>query len=244
MPSPAAKLGEWRILETAEAVAEHAAEWLCMLACACEREFAICLSGGSTPRRLYQHLAGDRIASRFPWNSGDWFWGDERFVPHDHPDSNYRMIYDALFARVPAPKERIHAIPTEGVTPDQAAAGYQTMLQRYYGVERLDANRPLFDVTLLGIGENGHIASLFPGSAALREKHRWVLAVVGETPETRITLTYPTLESSHNVVFLVVGANKKEILARIRAGDKDIPAAKIRPVGNLFWFVDKDAASG
>jgi|SRR5690242_16347937 len=244
MPSHTAQLGEWRIFETAEAVAEHAAEWLCMLACAREREFAICLSGGSTPRRLYQHLAGDRVASRFPWDRAAWFWGDERFVPHDHPDSNYRMVYDALFSRVPARKDRIHAIATEGVTPERAAAEYQTLLQHYYGDERLDADRPLFDVTLLGVGENGHTASLFPGSAALRERRSWVLAVVGETPETRITLTYPTLESSRNVVFLVVGANKKEILARIRAGDKDIPAARIRPAGNLFWFVDRDAVSG
>jgi 6-phosphogluconolactonase len=244
MTSQPEKTGEWRIFETAEAVAEHAANWLCMLASSREREFAICLSGGSTPRRLYQHLADDRVASRFPWDRATWFWGDERFVPHDHPDSNYRMIYDALFSRVPAPKDRIHAIRTEGMTPERAATDYQTLLQTYYGDERLDADRPLFDVTLLGVGENGHIASLFPGSAALRERHKWVLAVVGETPETRITLTYPILESSRNVVFLVVGANKKGILASIRAGDKDIPAARIRPAGNLFWFVDRDAASG
>jgi 6-phosphogluconolactonase len=244
MPSHTAKLGEWRIFETADGVAEHAAEWLCTLACGCDREFAICLSGGSTPRRLYQHLADDRVASRFPWDRATWFWGDERFVPHDHPDSNYRMVYDALFSRVPAPKDRIHAIPTEEVTPERAATGYQALLQRYYGDERLDAGRPLFDVTLLGVGEDGHTASLFPGSAALREERRWVVTVVGETPETRVTLTYPALESSRNVVFLVVGANKKEILARIRAGDKDIPAARIRPAGNLFWFVDRDAASG
>ncbi len=104
MLSNTTKLGEWRIFESAEAVAEHAAEWLCLLACACDREFSICLSGGSTPRRLYQQLAGDRIASRFPWDRGAWFWGDERFVPHDSPDSNYRMIYDALFSRVPVPR--------------------------------------------------------------------------------------------------------------------------------------------
>ena len=91
MPSQAAKLGEWRIYETAEAVAEHAAEWLCALACACEREFTICLAGGSTPRSLYQHLAGNSIASHFPWNRVHWFWGDERFVPHDDPASPCRF---------------------------------------------------------------------------------------------------------------------------------------------------------
>jgi len=244
MPSQTEKLGEWRIFETAEAVAEHAAEWLCMLACTCERDFAICLSGGTTPRHLYQHLAGDRVASRFPWKRTAWFWGDERFVPHDHPDSNYRMVCDALFSRVPAPKDRIHAIPTEGVSPEGAAAAYQALLQHYYGDERLDAARPLFDVTLLGVGEDGHTASLFPGSAALGERRRLAVAVVGETPESRITLTYPVLESSRNVAFLVAGANKKGILDRIRAGDNDVPAARVRPTGNLFWFVDRDAASG
>lgn len=97
MLSNTAKLGEWRIFENAEAVAEHAAEWLCLLACACDREFSICLSGGSTPRRLYQQPAGDRIASRFPWDRGAWFWGDERSVPHANPDSNYRIIYESFF---------------------------------------------------------------------------------------------------------------------------------------------------
>ena len=156
----------------------------------------------------------------------------------------FEQIYDALFSRVPVLRDRIHAIPTEALTPEQAAASYQTMLQRYYGDKRLDADRPLFDVTLLGVGENGHTASLFPDSAALGEKRRWAVAVVGETPETCVTLTYPALESSRNVVFLVVGANKKGILERIRAGDNSIPAARVRPTGNLFWFVDKDAASG
>jgi 6-phosphogluconolactonase len=241
MPSHTAELGEWRIFETAEATAEHAAEWLCMLARASEHAFAICLSGGSTPRHLYHELASHPVASRFPWNRTVWFWGDERFVPHDHPDSNYGMAYDALFSRVPVSRDRIHPILTEGLSPAQAAANYQTLLQRYYGSEQLDVDRPLFDVTLLGVGENGHTASLFPGSAALREERRWVLAVVGETPETRITLTYGALESSRNLAFLVMGASKKNILAQIRAGSTAPPAARIRPIGRLNWFVDRAA---
>ena len=241
MPSHTAKLGEWRIYETAEAVAEYAAEWLCALACACEREFAICLSGGSTPRSLYQYLAGNSIASRFPWNRVHWFWGDERFVPHDDPASNYRMAYEALFSRVPVSKDRIHAIQTEGVSPERAAANYQMLLQGYYGKKRFNVERPIFDVTLLGVGENGHTASLFPNSVALRENRRWVLAVIGETPQTRITLTYPTLDSSRNLAFLATGANKKDILASIRAGDTQPPAARVRPVGHLFWFADRAA---
>jgi len=95
------EMGEWRIFETADAVAEHVAEWLCALACECDRDFAVCLSGGSTPRHLYRQLTRNPIAARFPWKHAHWFWGDERFVPHDSPDSNCRMAYDALFSHVP-----------------------------------------------------------------------------------------------------------------------------------------------
>jgi 6-phosphogluconolactonase len=111
-----------RTFESAETLAQGVAEWLCALAQASDHDFAICLSGGSTPRRLYERLATRAIASRFPWSRSHWFWGDERFVPHDHPDSNYRMARDALLSRVPIPSENIHAIRTEGLSPEQAAA--------------------------------------------------------------------------------------------------------------------------
>src|SRR3984957_3005079 len=104
--------GETRIFEDAEALARNAAEWLCALALAADRQFAICCSGGSTPKRLYEMLAEPATAARFPWNRVHWFWGDERFVPHDHPDSNYRMTFDALFSRVAVPERNIHAVPT------------------------------------------------------------------------------------------------------------------------------------
>ena len=241
MPNQSGKLGEWRIFETAEGAAEYVAEWLCALASASQHELAICLSGGSTPRCLYHRLAGHAIASRFPWGRVQWFWGDERFVPHDNPNSNYHMAYEALFSRVPVPEDHIHPIPTEGLSPEQAAAHYQKLLQVYYGEERLAGNRPIFDVVLLGVGENGHTASLFPDRLAQREDRNWVLVVVGETPETRITLNYPILESCRNLAFLVVDSNKREILARIRAGDKATPAGRICPLGNLYWFTDRDA---
>ncbi len=241
MPNHTADLGKWHVFETAGATAQHAAEWLCSLARARDGDLAICLSGGSTPRHLYQLLASDPVAARFPWNRAVWFWGDERFVPHDHPDSNYRMAYETLFSRVAVSRDRIHPIPTEGLSPEQAAAKYQTLLQRYYGEEQLAMDRPLFDITLLGIGENGHTASLFPGSAALQEQRRWALAVVCEQPEPRITLTYPALNSSHNLAFLVTGPNKQKILAQIRAGSMAPPAARIHPIGRLEWFVDRAA---
>ena len=227
------------VLEDAEALARHSAEWLCALARASEDDFAVCLSGGSTPRRLYELLAEPEIASGFPWERVHWFWGDERFVPHDHPESNYRMARDAFLSRVPAPAANIHAIPTEGVSPLQAAAAYEAVLKRFYGGERLDAERPLFDVTLLGIGADGHTASLFPGQPALDESHHWAVAAAGP----RVTLTYPTLDSSRELAFLVAGAEKREILLRVQAGDRALPAARIRPVGRLHWFTDRAAAA-
>jgi len=241
MPSQSEKLGKWHIFETADAVAKHVAEWLCALACAREGEFAVCLSGGSTPRRLYQPLARPPFVSRLPWSRIHWFWGDERFVPHHDPASNYRMAYDALFSCVPISKERLHQIPTEGLSPQQAAAGYQALLQRFYGDKQLDRDRAIFDVTLLGVGEDGHTASLFPGSLALLEERDWVLAVVGKASEARITLTYPALNSSRNLAFLVTGASKRNILAKIRSGSA-APAARVRPIGDLDWFVDHAAA--
>jgi 6-phosphogluconolactonase len=235
--------GEARIFEDAEALARGAAEWLCGLALASDRQFAICCSGGSTPKRLYELLAEPATAARFPWSRVHWFWGDERFVPHDHPDSNYRMTFDALFSRVAVPERNVHAVSTAGLSPEQAAAAYERTLQDFYGAATLSPARPLFDVTLLGIGEDGHTASLFPGQPTLDEETRWAVAVIGAKAEARITLTYPALDSSRDAVFLVTGKSKREPVARARSGDRRLPAARIRPVGRLHWFTDRAAAS-
>lgn len=229
------------VLDDPEALARHGADWLCALACASHGDFAVCLSGGSTPRRLYELLAAPQIASRFPWQRVHWFWGDERFVPHDHPESNYRMAFDAFLSRVPVPAANIHPIPTQRVPPQEAAAAYEAGLKRFYGAQSLAAERPLFDVTLLGLGADGHTASLFPGQPALEEARRWVVAAPGSPP--RITLTYPALDSSRDVAFLVTGAGKKEVLRRARAADPALPAARIRPTGRLHWFTDRAAAA-
>ena len=226
-----------------EALAHQVADWLCDLARASDRTFAVSLSGGSTPRRIYELLATPEIARRFPWGRVHWFWGDERFVSHDNHDSNYGMARDAFLSRVPIPTDNVHAIPTEGLSPEQAAAAYEASLKRFYGADALAPGRPLFDVTLLGIGEDGHTASLFPGHPALRETLRWVVAVIGAKSEPRITLTYPALDSSRDVAFVVSGTAKRDVVARAQAGDRTIPAGLIRPVGRLHWFTDRAAAS-
>ncbi len=234
--------GESRTFASAEALALNVADWLCDLARASDRAFAVSLSGGSTPRRLYEFLAAPQIASRFPWNRAHWFWGDERFVPHQHPDSNFRMARDAFLSLVPVPRDNIHAVPTEGLSPEEAAAAYDTTLKRFYGADTFARDRPLFDVTLLGIGEDGHTASLFPGQPALQETRRWAVAVIGAKAEARITLTYPALDSSRNAAFVVTGQEKRQVVARAQAGDRTLPAAMVRPVGRLHWFMDRSAA--
>jgi 6-phosphogluconolactonase len=224
----------------AEALARRAAEWIAGLAGESGGRFAICLSGGSTPRRLYQLLAQSPFREEMPWARLHWFWGDERFVPWYHPDSNYGMARDALLAHVPVPPGNIHGIPTDG-SPAEAARAYERLLQSWYGTETLDPALPLFDVVLLGLGEDGHTASLIPGTQALDERRRWVAEVVGARPEVRITLTYPVLESTRHAAFLVAGADKRPILARALAGDQSLPAARLRPRGVLSWFVDAAA---
>ena len=141
------------------------------------------------------------------------------------------------------PQDNIHAVPTEGLSPEQSAAAYETTLKRFYGADKLAPDRPLFDVTLLGIGDDGHTASLFPGQPALRETQRWAVAVIGAKSEPRITLTYPALDSSRDVAFVVTGKAKRDAVARAQAGDRTMPAAGVRPVGRLHWFTDRAAAT-
>jgi 6-phosphogluconolactonase len=229
------------IFENAEALARGTANWLCETAVASSDRFAVCCSGGSTPRRLYELLARPPIVAAFPWSRVHWFWGDERFVPHDHPDSNYGMTRAALLSKVKIPAGNIHPMPTKGLTPKQGAAAYEMTLRAYYGAEVLDASRPLFDVTLLGIGDDGHTASLIPGQPALDEMKCWVVAVPSGRSEPRITLTYPALDSSRDAVFLAAGETKRSVVRSARSGDRTLPAGRVKPVGRLHWFVDSAA---
>jgi len=224
--------------DDAEALSQAAARWLTERSCAAKARFAVSLAGGSTPRRMYELLASAERA-RFPWDRVHWFFGDERLVPHDDPDSNVRMVREAMFSSAPIPAESVHPIAW-AESPETAAQDYEQMLQAWYGGGELDPRRPLFDVVLLGLGDDGHTASLFPGTAALSERTRWTAPVIGAMPQPRITLTYPALECSRAVAFLVSGAGKREALRRIWRGD-DLPAARLRPQGELIWFVDRAA---
>jgi 6-phosphogluconolactonase len=230
----------------AEALARRVAQWLTDLACHSTGDFSVVLSGGSTPRRLYQLLAAAPFRDVVPWPRIHWFWGDERFVPWDHPDSNYGMTRNAVLEHAPIPPENIHGIRFEGTLAD-AARAYERTLKSAYGADRLDPARPLFDIVLLGMGPDGHTASLFPGKPALAERQRWVVEVPepGLNPQVpRITLTYPALESSRSVAFVAAGADKHAMMRRVLAGEGDLPAARVRPAGELVWFVDAAAQAG
>jgi 6-phosphogluconolactonase len=234
-------IGRIETLPDPRALAHRVAEWMTAAALATEAPLRVSLSGGSTPKTLYGLLASAEFKDRFPWRRVSWYWGDERFVPYDHPQSNYRMTREAMFAKVAVPPENIHPVPADG-TPEEAAARYERILQAAYGGKVLDPARPLFDITLLGLGPDGHTASLLPGEPVLEERKRWVAAVAHGRPEVRITMTYPAIESSRRVAFLVAGPEKAGIFKAIRAGGSRVPAARVKPVGELVWFVDRAAA--
>src|SRR5271168_3582951 len=231
------------VLDDPRSLARRVAEWMTATALAASTPFRVSLSGGSTPKTLYELLASDEIRARFPWKRVFWYWGDERFVPYDHPESNYRMARELMLTKAPIPQENILSIPTSG-SPDQAALLYERTLKKAYGAAVLDPTKPLFDITLLGIGLDGHTASLLPGEPVLKERIRWVQAVPCGRPEVRITTTYPVIESSRHVAFLVVGQEKAPILNATWAGDSMLPAAHVKPTGELIWFVDRAALGG
>ncbi len=221
-------------------LAQRAADWMLGVAQGTEGAFAVALSGGETPRGLYALLATPPYSQTFPFERAHWFWGDERFVPFDDSESNYRMAREALLDRIPVPPENIHPVRTENLSPEQSASLYERELRRFYGSDQLDPERPLFAIELLGLGQDGHTASLFPGSSALRERQSWV-AAVHVTQGARITLTYPALGSARNVAFLVSGFRKRAALRRLIKGDESIPAARVRPLGEAFLFAEKEA---
>lgn len=217
------------VLQDRAALARRLADVIAARAAASTGPFSIALSGGATPKALYALLAQSPWRERMPWDRVQLYWGDERFVPPDHPDSNHRMAREALIDHVPIPSENVHPIPADG-TPADAAARYAAILPAR------------FDIVLLGLGPDGHTASLFPGDPALAETARDVVAVTGARPEARISLTYPALARSEAVFFMVEGAGKREAVRRVLAGDPALPAAAVRSEGETRWFLDRAAA--
>jgi 6-phosphogluconolactonase len=203
--------------------------------------FSVALSGGNTPRAVYTLLASEH--QQLPWDRIHIFFGDERHVPPDHPDSNFRMASESLLSKVPIPENNIHRIRAE-LEADAAAKEYEQELRDFFHLA--DHDWPRFDLIFLGIGEDGHTASLFPGSKALTEALRRVAANWVEKFQTfRITLTFPVLNHAAEVLFMVSGAGKAQILSEVvRPGARKYPAQNIEPQnGQLLWLVDQDAGS-
>jgi 6-phosphogluconolactonase len=203
---------------------------------------AICLTGGSSPKKLYELLATDPYRGRIPWDRVHWFIGDERFVPTSDERNNMAMARRAFLDRV-APADRIHPIPTDAASPDDAAGRYEAELKSFYGASTLDPARPLFDLVLMGIGPDGHTASLFPGYPALEEATRWMVGVPRANVEPfvpRVSLTLPVLASCREMLFEVSGAAKRAILTRVLSGE-NLPAARARSDGETVFLVDQAA---
>lgn len=224
-----------------ESLAARVAEWIIERHNAATGRFSLNLSGGSTPKRLYSLLGTEIYRRRIDWQRVHIFFGDERFVPRDHQDSNYRMVREELISRVPIPSENVHPVQTDLGSPGDAAAAYEGTLKTFYGKETVDMARPIFSVTLLGLGDDGHTASLFPRTAALDERTKWVTSVVGAKPEPRITMTYPVLEASSSLAFLVSGRAKREMLGRLLKTDMALPASRVQPSGEFVVFCDDEA---
>jgi len=208
--------------------------------------FSVALSGGSTPIALYRLLAEPPFSRTIDWPHVHLFWGDERFVPADHPESNYRLARETLITRVPIPAENVHPMPTEGNDPEAAAARYQETLRRSFVLSEGEA--PRFDLVLLGLGADGHTASLFPGSPALNDDQRLVAAAyVSKLDTWRLTLTPSVLNRARHVLFLVCGSDKALTLRQALQGPYDpqrLPAQLVRPPeGAVTWLVDEAAAS-
>jgi 6-phosphogluconolactonase len=205
--------------------------------------FGIALAGGHTPAKLYALWAeAANHGVKTPWDRVHFFWGDERYVPDTSPLSNYRMTRETLIAHVPIPPANVHAIRTDFPRPEDAAAAYESELRKFFG-----AAPPALDLQLLGLGPEGHTASLFPGSPALEEKKRWVAAVeVPAKPPQRLTLTPVVLNEARKTLFLVSGEDKRGIVSALRSEPdsrpSQYPAGRIRPSGSLLWLLDQAAA--
>lgn len=237
---------ERRVLPDLESLSLAAAEMLAgRINAAVDRRgrCALVLAGGRTPRRTYELLA-ERFGNVVRWPRVDLFWGDERYVGPDDPRSNYRLARSALLDRIPVPPLNVYPVPTGHADPEIGAREYEARIRAYFG-----ARPPRFDILLLGMAADGHVASLFPGHPALDERTRWVVAVtVPADPPRRVTMTLPLINQARAVVFLVAGAAKADAVRRAVARGtpvREVPAAGVAPAsGELAWWLDAAAASG
>jgi len=230
--------------EASERAAGHVARALAERAAISPR-ITLALSGGDTPRPLYARLASEPFRELIPWHRLHLFWGDERCVPPDDPASNFRMAEETLISRVPIPAENVHRMPAELSEPGHAADLYEAELRKFW--IGTPGDWPRFDLVLLGIGADGHTASLFPGSSVLEETTRWVAApYIDRLKSHRLTLTLPVFNCADEVCFLAAGDEKAPIVKAVTAGDRGsspLPAQLIRPVsGRVTFFLDADAA--
>ena len=234
-------MSELRIFADSDGLCREAAERILRAgqkAVADEGRFVLLLSGGQTPRRLYALLGSAEYRDRLDWTRTHLFWGDERAVPLSDPQSNYRMVAETLLSRIVIPEDHIHRIRTE-LPPEEAAASYERELREFF------AGPPRFHVALLGMGADGHTASLFPGSPALREQKRLVVATAKGSIE-RISLTLAALNAAREVLFMVTWTAKAPVLAAALEGplDSGLPAALVRPAsGQVVWLVDRAATA-
>ena len=226
----------------AAALAKTAAEILLARIAENAGRIAICLTGGSSPKQLYELLASDAYRDKIPWDRVHWFIGDERFVPVNDSRNNMAMAR-AIFLDRFAPASHIHPIPTDAANPDDAAARYEQELKSFYGADALDPARPLFDLVLMGVGPDGHTVSLFPDFPAVEERTRWVVGVPKANVEPfvpRVSLTLPALASCHEMLFEAAGASKRAILTRVLSSD-NLPASRAHSNRKTVWLVDTAA---
>lgn len=237
---------EIKILHDPAALARAAAEEYKKLAAAAVQKtgrFTVALSGGSTPRTLYSLLATE-YRSALPWEQTLFFWGDERHVPPDSPESNYKMAYDAMLSKIPVPAANVFRVAAEDPDADRAAQAYEKVLRQVF--QLAPGEFPRFDLILLGMGPDGHTASLFPGSAGLTESKRMVIANwIDKFSTHRITFTLPVLNYADCLMFLVSGADKAAVLKELLEGlpNPPYPVQLVKPVnGHLSWMLDQAAA--
>jgi len=234
------------IYDDKHTISQHAADYIMRIAqesIDLHGRFTFALTGGTTPGEVYSLLGSEPIRSRIDWQLVHIFWGDERCVPHNNPESNFYLAQEVLLNNVAIPKSQIHPVPAGQIDRDAASQTYAVEMQHVFGTNGI----PSFDLIHLGMGPEGHTASLFPHQASLHEKHRLVIPVsVPKPPPDRLTFTPPLLNAAKNVLFLVAGSEKADALHAVLEGEyqpDEYPAQIVRPTnGEVVWMLDKAAA--